>query len=96
MHWQVPPVQVKFSFPTPLGQPHEMVPPQLLLRVPHALPSALTGHVAAVQHTFGFDAVLQVCPAGQVHVRVPPQPLSNGPHLSPPGEFGPLGTFVQV
>ena len=59
-HWQVPPVHVKFSFPAPEGQPQEIVPPQLLLMFPQALPMPWAGHVAGVQQTFGFAEVLHV------------------------------------
>lgn len=88
-------MHVKFSFPVPLGQPHEIVPPQLFVRFPHALPRPFAGQTAGVQQTFGFACVLHVIPLGQPQVTVAPQPLSNVPHASPP-VLGPFGTFAQV
>jgi hypothetical protein len=75
VHAHTPEEHWKFSLPVPPGQA-QLTAVHPLVTLPHALPRAGTGHVAAAQQTFGFGVVSHARPPAQVHVSVPPQPLS--------------------
>jgi hypothetical protein len=92
MHWQVPPVQVKFSLPVPLGQ-LQLTVVQPLFTCPQAMPmaapaSVMTGQVAGRQH---FPLLHVSAGLEQLQVTLPPQPLLNVPHWAP---F--IGTLAHV
>ena len=79
VHW-------KFSLPVPLGHEQLLLPPHVLLTLPHAVPTpGVAGQEVGAQQMLGVAPVLQTSPAAHPQLLVPPHELLSVPHWAPTG-----------